>query len=344
MKTGRETEAELIRQVNRAAAVGRLMLGEMSSWHEFLGADALDLTSLPRRQLKLGAADAKKRISYEVKRFCTINFENMTEAKLSQLYEVIKTYRGIEFPLKEFEQEYSKVLPRVIAGFPPHCTLVFSLWGLQIKFPEDILSKDIYEAINTAHEADAERLKYSHDRAKKNVFAKLERKRDHAARSCILSCFNLVEAYLNGIAWDFAQDEEAFASLSKRQQNLISDSGHISLRDKILKYPNIVSGRSLWDEADDAVAAFLEVFKPFRDSLVHPSPFSAPEKFGGYDKLKKMYLFDFVQAHIGVKITADLIVRIYRHINEIGDGHPVWLNEIMKFLEETVVESDRDRV
>ncbi len=54
--------------------------------------------------------------------------------------------------------------------------------------------------------------------------------------------------------------------------------------------------------------------------------------------LKKMYLFDFVQAHIEVKITADLIVRVHRHINGKSDGHPVWLDEIMKFLDETVVE------
>jgi len=84
----------------------------------------------------------------------------------------------------------------------------------------------------------------------------------------------LVEAYLNGLAWDFAQKEEAFKSLSKRQQNLISDSGHVSLRDKLLKYPAIVSGQPLWDQAGDTVGAFLEIFKPFRDSIVHPSPVS----------------------------------------------------------------------
>lgn len=227
----------------------------------------------------------------------------------------------------------------MVAGFPTHCTVVFSLWGLQIKFPEDILSKDIYEAINTAHEAYAERLKHRLDRSKKDEFAKLERKCDHAARSCILSCFNLIEAYLNGIAWDFAQDDDALASLSNRKQKLISDTGHVALRNKILKYPTIVSGQPLWDETADAVAAFLDVFKPFRDSLVHPSPFSAPEKFGGYDKLKKLYLFGYAQAHIGVKIIADLIVQIHRHINGETEGHPVWLDEIMKFLDETVVEN-----
>lgn len=35
-QTGRQKEAALIRQVNRAAAVGRLLLGEVRDWSEFL--------------------------------------------------------------------------------------------------------------------------------------------------------------------------------------------------------------------------------------------------------------------------------------------------------------------
>lgn len=331
-------EANLIRQSNRAAAVGRLMLRQMSSWHEFLEVDAIDLESIPRRQLKSGAADAKKRITKEIKRFCSINFENMTKAKLSQLYDEIKAHRGFEMPLKEFEAKYSKVIPRVIADCPPHCTVVFSLWGFGIKFPEDILSKDIFEAITTAHEADAERKKIKPGHDKREALAKLERKRDHAARSCFLCCFNLVEAYLNGIAWDFAQNHEAIDALSKRKQKLIMDQGQTKLRNKILKYPEIVTGRRLWDDSNETVQAFLEILKPFRDSLVHPSPFSAPEKFGGYDKLKTFYRIDFLTAHLGVKVTVDLIVEIHLHITESKSGHPVWLDEIVKFLDETISE------
>lgn len=44
--TGREREAEIIRQANRAAAVGRLMLGELNPWQEFLQADVTDLEGL----------------------------------------------------------------------------------------------------------------------------------------------------------------------------------------------------------------------------------------------------------------------------------------------------------
>lgn len=31
---------------------------------------------------------------------------------------------------------------------------------------------------------------------------------------------------------------------------------------------------------------------PFRDSLVHPSPFEAPQRFGGHDKLCAVYRVD----------------------------------------------------
>ena len=54
---GGERETERIRQANCAAAMGQLMLGELSNWLEFFEADLIDLESLPRRQLKSGQAD-----------------------------------------------------------------------------------------------------------------------------------------------------------------------------------------------------------------------------------------------------------------------------------------------
>jgi hypothetical protein len=39
---GRDKEALLIRDANVASAAGRLLLGEMSSWHDFLEPDLID--------------------------------------------------------------------------------------------------------------------------------------------------------------------------------------------------------------------------------------------------------------------------------------------------------------
>lgn len=341
VQKGRKAEIARIRKANRAAAVGRLMLGDFSDWHEFLEADTEDLESLPRRQLKSGAADVKKHVSKEVKKFCARNFENLSEDNLDQLYEEIKAHRGIEIPLQEFEDKYSKIHLPVLKGYPAHSTVVISLWGLQFKFPEDYLAKDVYEALSTAISANEELQKYrkaSHRKIikSKDTISALTRKESHAVRSVLLSCFNLVESYLNGLAWNFAKNEDDFNQLSNRQKKLIQDISQTKLRDKILKYPTIISGRTLWDENDDVVSTFLEIFKPFRDSLVHPSPFSAPEKFGGYDKLSKFYRIDLGIALLTVKITTMLISRIYQNLTDLQEGHPNWINGIVDLIEQVV--------
>jgi hypothetical protein len=340
-KKGRKAEANIILQANRAAAVGRLMLGEFSDWIEFLEADTMDLQQLPRRQLKSGAADVKKKISKEIKRFCSRNFETMTEAKLSLLYEAVKAHRGIEIALKDFEQTYTKIKPSVLKGYPSHSTVVISLWGLQFKFPEDHLSKDVCAALSTAMESQKEFEKYrkaSHRKilAKRDDISNITRNIGYASRSCLLGCFNLVEAYLNGIAWDFSQDESAFNELSNRQQKLLRDIGQTNLRNKIIKYPKIVTGSYLWDELDDIPSAFLDIYKPFRDSLVHPSPFSAPEKFGGYDKISNFYRIDTSIALMAAKITTLLISKIHQHLTDSDKGHPIWLKELMDLLDEMI--------
>lgn len=335
---GRQAEAIRIRRANRAAAVGRLMLGQTHDWEEFLEPDVSDLESLPRRKLKTGITDVKKNVSQEIKRFCGRNFENMTEAKLDKLYERIKQFRGLEIPLAEFESTYSKVNRKVLRSAPPHCTVVISLWGLQFKYPEDNLGKDILQALTTALDAHEklEGLKgQSHELAlqRKETIATLIRQKDFACRSCLLFCFNLVEAYLNGIAWDFAQDPESLRGMSNRERSLITDARGTTLRDKIIKYPKIITGRRFLNEEDETVSSFLTLFKPFRDSLVHPSPFSAPDKFGGYNKLRHFYGIDIPIIMWTCKVACDLIVCIHRHINGVKIPPLDWLSDLLGELD-----------
>jgi hypothetical protein len=137
----------------------------------------------------------------------------------------------------------------------------------------------------------------------------------------------LVEAYLNGLAWDFFQSNEA-SELSNRQKKLLNDSTSTSIRDKLLKYPELIVGKALWSSEDPDVAGFLEIVKPYRDSLVHPSPFSAPEKFGGHDKLRLLYRIETDTANMTVAITARLLERIYRHTDQNAVELPRWMNQI----------------
>lgn len=333
LKSGRERDAQLIRQANRAAAVGRLMLGEFQSWHEFLEADVLALENLPRRNLRSGRVDVRERLSSEIKNFCSKNFRGMTARKLSELYELIKANRGIEIPLPEFGDQFAPVRKDVLRGNPAHLTVSLSLWGLKLRFPEDELARDIIEAMQLGSEAQRELKTYETSehsalQRERERIGVLLRKQGFAARSAILSCFNLMEAYLNGLAWDYLQHHDT-TNLSNRRRKLLDDTSSTSIRDKLLKYPEIISGQTLWNQPDDELDGFIDIVKPFRDSLVHPSPFSAPAKFGGYDKLRMFYRIDFDTAEMTAKLLVVLIERIHSHVHG-NSSMPDWMKNLVQ--------------
>lgn len=329
--SGRDKEAAMIRQANRAGAVGRLMLGDTQDWIEFLRADQVDLITLPRRQLRSGKADVKSRLSKQLEQFCERNFIGMTQQRLSDMYEEIKAFRGLEMPLLEFENRFAPVRKEVLRGNPTHLTVCVSLWGLQFRIPEEDLAKDIMEAVGLAARAERQLVQFqtapqAELLRNRETIGSWVRQKTFAARSGVIACFNLIEAYLNGIAWDYLRTADT-TGLSNRGRKLLADSASASIREKLQKYPEIVAGASPWSTDDTDVAQFLDVVKPFRDSLVHPSPFAAPEKFGGYDKLRLLYRIDKETADLAASTTAKLVLRIHRHIKP-GVSLPPWLEDL----------------
>ncbi|MBI2178217.1 MAG: hypothetical protein HYU38_07770 [Candidatus Tectomicrobia bacterium] len=331
---GRDHEIRKIRIANRAAAVGRLMLGEFDDWAEFIRAANVDLGSVPRRQLKSGPKDIQGRLSPGIRRFRGNNFENMTEQKLAELCEVIEPNLGFEMPLIEFEGKFGHIKPHARKGCPPHSTVHISLWGLQFEFPERHRVADILQAVSLARNAKNELAKYSGGShlgvvGHKSDVASLRQRLLYGSRTCVLCCFNLVESYLNGVAWKFSLDTENIESLSERKRKTITDSSGTSIRDKILKYPEIIAGSPLWNDQAEPVKIFLDDVKPFRDSIVHPSPFSVPEKFGGYDKLRNLYRIDLDHAERSAEVVCALICRVHSHLNNGNMSYPEWLQDLM---------------
>jgi len=331
----RSDEVETIRRANRASMVGRLMLGQLDTWEEFLRVDLEDLESLPRRNIKAGASDVRKRVSKELKAFCSRNFVRMDEAKLSDLYEEIKAHRGLEMPLPDFEAKFATVKDAVLKGQPGHSTVVISLWGLQFQFPESMLAKDVSESLDLIREADATLSSHnqqSHSWMKSNQseISRALRRRDSASRMCLLSCFNLVEAFLNGLAWDFSRRPEFESmALSNRSRKLLQDG---SIGDKLRKYPEIISGSPLWGDSDDLISGFIDYVKPFRDSLVHASPFSDPNRYGGLDKLEHLYRIDAGKAKEAAEISVEILEKGFRHIKGSRAPLPDWLKELSEAL------------
>ncbi len=289
------------------------------------------MISLPRRQLKSGKADTKGRLSTELVKFCHANFRGMTQQKLSEMYEDIKAFRGMEMSLSEFERRFAPAREKVLNGNPAHITVSVSLWGLQFRIPEGELARDIVEAADLGTNAQEQLKRFERSTQaelsrNRNAIGSLLRQKMFAARSGVIACFNLMEAYLNGIAWDFLRTADT-TLLSNRSKKLLEDSTSASIREKLLKYPEIISGVSAWNMNDADVMHFLEVVKPFRDSLVHPSPFAAPERFGGYDKLRLLYRIDKDTADLAAWTTTKLVVRIHKHIKPKAPLPP-WLEEL----------------
>lgn len=335
--TGKEREVALVTRANRACAVGRLMLAELKSWDEFLKPETDDFSNLSRGEVKGLLSDVKKRIRNEIKKFCSRNFEGLKEASLERLYLDIKANRGLSLPLEAFEEKYGQVKPKVLGGKPKHATVVISLWGLQFMFPEDFLSKDVMEALRLGKQAaeDLERFESVPHRLleeDRDEIAKLVRTKEFTNRSCIIACFNLVEAYLNGLAWDFCRDQRAIEKLSNRRQQLLKDSYHAKFKDKLIKYSKIITGQNLWDETDEQVTWFLDVVKRYRDALVHPSPFSVPNRFEDYEKLALFYEIDLELAQRAAQVSNSLLRRMHLHIQGSKASFPDWLESFSTFV------------
>jgi hypothetical protein len=177
--------------------MGRLLLGEISSWTEFAQADEEELRSLPRRSLRAGVSDVEQRLVQAIKQFRNRNFSNMSEETLALLYATVKEHEGLEMPLAEFETQYARIRREVLRGAPEHATVVISLWGLQFKYPEDYLAKDVAQAIEWAKTADEQLrslrgMAHACLRAERDRIALLVRQKDCASRTCLICCFNLL--------------------------------------------------------------------------------------------------------------------------------------------------------
>jgi hypothetical protein len=257
-------------------------------------------------------------------------FPGMSPTKLAALFDLIKATipDGLRISLVDFETRLAAMRPEVLQDTPRHATVHISVWGLQFEFPEDYFIKDIEVHLESAKVAQTvvdHIVSVGDFVARRKELGVALRRASAGCRSGLVACFSLVESYLNGLAWRLCNTDKArFASLSQNEQKLLLDSGQTNLRKKLLSYPALVRGVPLFDAPDEDVDAFLSLLKPFRDSLCHPSPFEAPEKFGGYDKLSKVYGMTPDIFASAVMVSLKLIERIHRHVND-ASGAPSWM-------------------
>lgn len=211
--------------------------------------------------------------------------------------------------------------------------------GSTIQISEDELAKNLLSALQLIVQTQKEIKIYkktTHQKLEKDRIqvSSLIRKNTFAAHSAILFCYSLMEAYLNGLAWDYMQSHDT-STLSNTKKKRLKDTSSESIRNKLKKYPQDLNGNDLWQvkENEEILNNFLNVAKPFRDSLVHPSPFSVPEKFGGYDKLRLLYQIDHDTALLTANLLVSLIELIHPHVYGEAEALPKWFTQLKQEVE-----------
>lgn len=327
---GRDRDADEIVRLRRAAAVGRLMLGELDAPIELIRRE--DYVSKPRRELKAEVAALRESLQGELRKFCKRNFVDVNPERLAALYEDVLTHDSqYRLPLSEFIRQVGEPRSGVLKGAPAHATVHLSPWGLQTEYPELHLARDLALAYNDAFDAHRESQRHvgiswksAKQRVTRDSLAAALRRGKYSMRMCLLSCFNLAEAYINGIAWEYVQSVGT-VGLSNNQKEILTGD-RASLLDKLVKVPAIVKGLDLGplSKDQDSLLAFRELVKPFRDSIVHASPFSKPEHFGGYDKLQRIYELEMASTTTAVDLTLTIVSTIHEFLGP-GSGQPSWI-------------------
>jgi len=330
--TGRQREASEIVRYKKAAAVGRLLLGELDGPMEPISAE--QFVNKPRKDLISERDASRNTLRGEIAKFCRNNFEDIQPEDLTKLYDVLLEHRSEWYlPLTEFVRDFGRFKAGVLKGAPLHSTIHISPWGLQTEYAEQDLLKDLAVSLNEAIEIEEHRLtpyrtKSWRERKEQRTrfeIADLIRRRNANQRACVLSCFNLIEAYVNGLAWDYVQTND-ISRLSKDNRNVLTESDRpVNIVAKLIRVPALTTGRETGPlhQTRDPLKSFIEIVKPYRDAIVHASPFAAPEKFGGYDKLSKLFDLNLLTVRQAVDVTVNLIKEIHQFVDGSG-ALPLW--------------------
>lgn len=329
-ESGRLREAKEIAKFQRASEVGRLMQGKLRNPMVWISYD--QYINIPRKELRERREGIRVYLRSEIEKFCSRNFDKVKPINLAKLYEPLYEHGSFwRLPLIEFNQLLGQPKKGVLKGAPLHSTVSLSyMWGLQTEYPEMHLVKDLAYSFNSAVEAEEKLKDYgemSQDKVKllQKEIANLVRSGTYHRRMCVLSCFNLLEAYINGLAWAYVQMHD-ISGLSNRKQKVLTE-GQTSILDKLVRIPQIIAGRSSGPLKIDCepLSIFKNTIKPFRDSIVHASPFAAPERFGGYEKLSKVYELNLETVRQTVDMTMDIIGIIHRSVGG-NDTMPQWMH------------------
>ena len=223
-----------------------------------------------------------------------------------------QSYYPTVVELREFFQDYAKVWADS-ALFPAHVRVCFDPSGLVPWGGVRILEATIYEDMASLWNL----LKIRNDRHTGTQSPRELKTNDALCRSTVAAAVYFVEAYLNGLAFDYLTENSN--TLTEENKEILSDFDfsknrprYLSLREKILKYQQIILQKAhapIQPNNLQPLECLLEISDSIRNSLAHPAPNPNP-RTGYPDKELAIYSVTAQTAQGAVDSAIELVLSL----------------------------------
>ena len=218
--------------------------------------------------------------------------------------------------VREFEETVGRLGFRKIMDCPPYAQILLQGFnGAAIRHPEYHLASDLALLYNLFLDFEA-----ILDEARRQRKPRHLEHGQSLARSVILTCFNLLESFVSGLAAAFLlENPNAPEDVAKKLQD-----NNLSLRKRFLLFPSLITGRpGLLNDSQPPLQELFGDCKQRRDSFVHCEPGPTPTKRGGYIKEEHFHDVNLAIVQKTVELTYEAICLAWNAVH--GKDKPSWL-------------------
>ncbi len=220
-------------------------------------------------------------------------------------------------------QDVQRALGRLRAErpmeFPPYAeVLLQGFRSMAVRHPEYHLARDLVLLHNLFRDAEA-----SIEASLKQGKPSSTEVRQSLARSVIITCYNLLESFVSGLAVAWAMENQKPV---EEITNKLPRKGRASLKERFIEVPSIIvrGTTGLLDDTKPPFQALFGDFKRRRDSFVHCEPGPQTSKYG---QVKEAAFHDVGVAVVEqtVNLTLEAIRVAWKAVH--GREKPHWLPE-----------------
>jgi hypothetical protein len=218
--------------------------------------------------------------------------------------------------VSEVEQAIGLLGHRRVMDCPPYAqVLLQGFEGVGIRHPEYHLASDIALLYNLF--LDAEQLSTNHSEHRQSL-----------GRSVMLTCFNLLEAFITGLAAAFAyENPQAPRDTIQQLKGIGRDGLYLDLRldQKFELFPTLIVGKSGWNITQPPFPELFARVKVQRNAMTHPSmPFQPADK-PRIQNESRFHDITLDGVREVVDLTSEAICRVWQFVH--GKPKPSWLRQ-----------------